>query len=62
MPIFTAAKKRGGAKIAKFLSFIDSCIRLSYAPVVQWIEYQIPVLMMGVRISPGAQKVICFKY
>ena len=25
------------------------------APVVQWIEFQVPVLMMGVRFPPGAQ-------
>ena len=26
------------------------------APIVQWIEFQIPVLKMGVRIPLGAQK------
>lgn len=27
------------------------------APVVQWIEFQIPVLTMGVRVPSGAQKI-----
>ncbi len=27
-----------------------------FSPVVQWIECQIPVLMMGVRIPSGEQK------
>lgn len=27
-----------------------------FSPVVQWIECQIPVLMMGVRVPSGEQK------
>lgn len=27
-----------------------------FSPVVQWIECQIPVLMMGVRIPSGEQR------
>lgn len=29
-----------------------------FSPVVQWIECQIPVLMMGVRIPSGEHKII----
>ncbi len=44
-------KKPGGLNAAGFLIT---------APVVQWIECQIPVLMIGVRIPSGALTLLSF--
>lgn len=33
---------------------IEVLLHIQKGPVVQWIELQIPVLLMGVRISPGS--------
>lgn len=39
-----------------FLCYLSGAIAFGHhAPIVQWIEFQIPVLKMGVRIPLGAR-------